>query len=106
MDALNAYFSPKTNTVYERYVFRSFKKEQGECIEQFVTKLREQGKHCNNTDLDDKIRDQIIEKCLSSELIGLLHYIIDLNNGKTAKRHVDQIIKLGEETPSVKCASK
>ncbi|XP_044765401.1 uncharacterized protein LOC123321732 [Coccinella septempunctata] len=68
MIAMDSYFSPKTNTVYERYIFRSIKQVQGESMEQFITKLKEQGKNCNYIDLDDQIRDQVIEKCSSSEL--------------------------------------
>lgn len=66
--ALDNYFSPKANTVYERYIFRSIKQKPGETMEQFITKLKQQGKNCNYTDLDDQIRDQVIEKGLSTDL--------------------------------------
>ncbi|KAK9729888.1 hypothetical protein QE152_g15675 [Popillia japonica] len=68
MDALDAYFSPKINTAYERYIFRTLKQEPNKTVEQFITRLKEQSKLCNYQDVDDQIRDQVIEKCRSSQL--------------------------------------
>lgn len=67
-NTLTAYFKPKTNKTYERHVFRGLAQNEGEPINQFVTRLRQQAKYCGFTSVDDEIRDQIIEKCRSEEL--------------------------------------
>lgn len=67
-NTLTAYFKPKTNKTYERHVFRSLWQNEGEPINQFITRLRQQAKYCGFTSVEDEIRDQIIEKCRSEEL--------------------------------------
>src|SRR6218665_1664792 len=37
---LDAHFSPKLNTPYERHVFRQMKQESKETVDQFVSRLR------------------------------------------------------------------
>jgi hypothetical protein len=44
---LDEYFSPKANVPYERHVFRQMKQEDGETVDQFVVKLRNQAKNCS-----------------------------------------------------------
>ncbi|KAK9729944.1 hypothetical protein QE152_g15621 [Popillia japonica] len=93
MDALDAYFAPKINTVYERYLFRSLRQAQNETVEQFITKLKEQGKLCGFIDLHDQIRDQVIEKCTSSKLRRKL-----LEKGDIQLVEVSEIAKAFEVT--------
>ncbi|CAH2107516.1 unnamed protein product [Euphydryas editha] len=65
---LNEYFLPKQNKIYERHIFRSIKQDAGESFEKFLIKLRNQAAKCKFDKPDDHIIDQIIEKCISSEL--------------------------------------
>lgn len=66
--ALNAYFLPKKNVRYERYIFKQRAQEPGESIDQFVAKLRTLSQTCEFADPDDAIADQVVEKCLSTRL--------------------------------------
>ncbi|KAJ8406532.1 hypothetical protein AAFF_G00301060 [Aldrovandia affinis] len=61
LDELEKYFKPAKNTIYERYVFRSCKQEEGESIDNFVTRLRERAATCEYGQLkDEMIRDKIV----------------------------------------------
>ena len=40
--------------------------EQTESVDQFVTRLKQKAEHCNFDNADEQIRDQVIEKCISS----------------------------------------
>lgn len=66
---LNEFFEPKKNSTYERHVFRTLKQEKGEKIGIFAMRLRAQADKCDFGDtIEYNIKDQIIEKCLSSKL--------------------------------------
>ena len=43
-------------------------KKEGETVGQFIARLRKQAQNCNFTNPDIDIRDQVIDKCPSSEL--------------------------------------
>ncbi|KAJ8358132.1 hypothetical protein AAFF_G00031380 [Aldrovandia affinis] len=61
LDELEKYFKPAKNTIYERYVFGSCKQEEGESIDNFVTRLRERAATCDYGQLkDEMIRDKIV----------------------------------------------
>lgn len=69
VDKLTEHFCGKTNTTFERHLFRGFKQEKSEKIESFVIRLRQQAERCEFGDkLDENIRDQITEKCASVKL--------------------------------------
>ena len=42
--------------------------QEGETVGQFIARFRKQALNCNFTNLDIDIRDQVIDKCRSSEL--------------------------------------
>ena len=66
---LDEHFSPKANVPYERHVFRQMRQEDGETIDQFVVKLKNQADNCSfEDDVTEQIRDQVIDKCKSSSL--------------------------------------
>ena len=65
---LNAYFVTKLNEPYERHVFRSMAQQERETVGQFIARLRKQVQNCNFANSDVDIRDQVIDKCGSSEL--------------------------------------
>uniref|UniRef100_A0A8B9JE72 ribonuclease H n=1 Tax=Astyanax mexicanus TaxID=7994 RepID=A0A8B9JE72_ASTMX len=61
LDALEEYFKPAKNVIYERYNFGICKQEEGEPIDSFVTRLREKAATCEYGELkDDLIRDKIV----------------------------------------------
>ncbi|XP_067933340.1 uncharacterized protein [Watersipora subatra] len=62
---LNDYFLPKTNVPYKRSVFRRTEFKQEETVSEYVTRLRQLAKTCEFDQVDDMIRDQVIEKCRS-----------------------------------------
>ena len=67
--ALDNYFKPKANKVYERHVFHSLLPEEGEETSMFVTRLREQAELCEFGDItDDMIRDQVVQKTRDRKL--------------------------------------
>ena len=65
---LNEHFIPQTNSTFQRKVFLDMVQQSDKSIAQFATCLRKAGEYCNYTDLDDQIRDQIVQKCLSQRL--------------------------------------
>ena len=66
--ALDNYFTPKVNVPFERHVFRQMQQMEGETIDQFVCRLRQKAISCDFANVDEAIRDQIIEKCKDSRL--------------------------------------
>ena len=46
MTALENYFKPKRNFVYERYIFNSREQNPGESVDSFVTRLRKYKSSC------------------------------------------------------------
>ena len=68
---LTKYFKPQANVLYERLCFRETSQLANETVEQFVTRLRQKAKACEFEDagaVEEQIRDQVINKCLSHEL--------------------------------------
>ena len=67
VDALNAYFAPKVDTMYARHCFRQLTQASVETIRQFATRLRRASKDCDYVeDTDNQIRDEILCKCTST----------------------------------------
>lgn len=59
--ALEAYFKPKTNVLYERYLFNSSTQGPDEGIDEFVNRQRKQASSCKfGTLTDEMIRDRIV----------------------------------------------
>ncbi|XP_038060004.1 uncharacterized protein K02A2.6-like [Patiria miniata] len=67
-NTLTAYFETKVNVPYDRYVFRSLSQANDETVAEFVVRLRHQAATCDFTNVDEQIRDQVIEKCKSNKL--------------------------------------
>ena len=66
---LDAYFTPQVNVPYERHIFRQMKQEEHETVDQFVVRLSTQAVNCEfGATKNEQIRDQIIDKCKSTEL--------------------------------------
>ena len=61
MTALENYFKPQRNVVYERYVLNSCEQNQGESVESYVTRLRKFASLCKfGTLTDELIRDKLV----------------------------------------------
>lgn len=66
---LDAYFTQQVNVPYERHIFRQMKQEEHETVDQFVVRLSNQAANCEfRVTKNEQIRDQIIDKCKSTEL--------------------------------------
>ncbi|KAL9964067.1 hypothetical protein ACROYT_G027645 [Oculina patagonica] len=66
---LDAYFTPQMNEPYERHMFRQMKQEENETVDQLVVRLSNEAANCEvGTSKNEQIRDQIIDKCKSTEL--------------------------------------
>ena len=73
IEALDRHFTPQTNTSYETFVFRNLKQNDGECLNEFYIRLREQAAKCafENTDLNIK---QQIELSTNLEKLRLYSF--------------------------------
>ncbi|CAB4043490.1 Hypothetical predicted protein, partial [Paramuricea clavata] len=61
-------FYTKVNVAFERHMFRQMQQKENETIDQFVCRLRQKSISCEFTNVDEAIRDQIIEKCRDPKL--------------------------------------
>ncbi len=61
LDALEDYFKPAKNVIYERYMIGCCKQEVDEPIDSFITRLRERASTCEYRELkDEMIRDRLV----------------------------------------------
>ena len=61
LDALEAYFKPQRNVVYERYVFNTCVQTQDESVDAYVKRLRKLASSCDFGVLTDElIRDRLV----------------------------------------------
>jgi len=68
-DQLSEYFEPRVNVPYERHMFRNTAQQSTETVDQYITRLRLKADHCEfGVNLNEQLRDQVIEKCLSHHL--------------------------------------
>ena len=68
LDTLDAYFKPKKNVIYERFQFNQAKKAPNETVGQYEVRLRDLGLTCDYDNLDQQIRDHIIQTSSNKEL--------------------------------------
>lgn len=86
MAKLNEFFEPKKNSTYERHMFRVLKQGKEEKIGMFAMRLRLQAEKCEFGDsMQDNIKDQIIEKCVSTKMRRELLKLGDANLDKVLK---------------------
>ena len=60
---LDHYFIPKVNVAFERHQSRQMSQVAGEIVDQFVCRLRQKAITCDFPNVDEAIRDQLIEEC-------------------------------------------
>ena len=68
VELLDSYFVPKVNVPFKRHVFRQMEQQSHEKVHQFVCRLRQKALTCEFTNVDETIRDQLIEKCRDGRL--------------------------------------
>ena len=84
--ALNADFVPTVNVPFQRNLFHDMAQGAAETVAQFATRLREVGQYCAYNDLDDQIRDQIVQKCRS---LKIKRELLKTGTGLTLKKALD-----------------
>ena len=67
---LDEHFVPKANLPFERHQFRQMSQLNSEKVDQFVSRLRQKATTCEFANLDEAIRDQLIEKCFEAKVPG------------------------------------
>ena len=74
IQALTTYYQPSTNIPHERHLFRSMTQLPEKTTEWFVTRVKKKAETCDFANIDEQIRDQIVEKCRSNppstEILG------------------------------------
>ena len=65
---LTEYFEPKKNIPFERHLFRQAAQGPTENMDSYVTRLRSLAKSCEYGNVDEMIRDQVVDKCASNSL--------------------------------------
>ena len=65
---LDDYFVPKVNVPFERHLFKQMSQIVGETVDQSVCRLRQKAITCDFPNVDEAIRDQLIEKCGNAKL--------------------------------------
>ncbi|UYV81377.1 hypothetical protein LAZ67_20000992 [Cordylochernes scorpioides] len=55
------HFNPKTNIIYERFIFQKMDQKSGETISKYMIRLKEQAQRCNFGDfLQESLRDRFV----------------------------------------------
>ena len=65
---LNAHFTPQVDIPFERHMFRQLQQLPNETVDQFVARVRQKGASCGFANVEEAIRDQVIEKGSSTHL--------------------------------------
>ena len=68
LKVLDDHFVPSVNVPFERHLFRQLEQGTEETVDQFVCRLRQRSASCDFADVDEAIRDQLIEKCRDQRL--------------------------------------
>ena len=68
MEKLDAYFTPKRNTDFEIFKFRTTVQLPDETVDQFATRLRKLGSTCAFDDIHRELKSVIIQNCSSKRL--------------------------------------
>ena len=66
---MNAYFTVEPNETFQRHIFRKMVQLEWETVSQYCSRLRKAASNgYNYHNVYKKIRDQIVEYCLSDDL--------------------------------------
>lgn len=100
------HFNPKVSLTFERYTFNKIIQNEGETFEEFLTKIKNQGKKCEFNDLlDSLLRDKIViginsntvrEKLLAEDDLSLDKAIKVCRASETATQQLKEIKQSSE----------
>ena len=76
--ALDAYFKPHKNIIYDRWLFRTAKQRSDETAAQFIVRLRTLADTCEYLNKDEEVRDQFVCGCCDKKLMEKLLCIPNL----------------------------
>ena len=65
---LNDHFTHQVNIPFERHMFRQLQQLSNETVDQFVARLRQKAVSCGFANVEEAIRDQVIEKGSSTHI--------------------------------------
>ena len=65
---LDNYFAPQLNIPFERHRLRQMEQAMGEWVDQLVCLLRQKAISCEFVNVDEAIREQLIERCRDLKL--------------------------------------
>lgn len=68
VEHLTGHFHVAPNATFQRHLFRKSMQQNNETVSQYCARLRTLGAQCAFPDLDNQIRDQIVETCISDKL--------------------------------------
>jgi hypothetical protein len=68
VEILKNHFTPQINMSYQSSELRAMEQKPSEIVEQYITRLRQKAIYCNFANVDENIRDQVIETCSSKRL--------------------------------------
>ena len=68
MELSDNYFAPQLNIPFKRHQFRQMEQASGELVDQFVCRSRQKATLCEFGNVDEAIRDQLIERCRDPKL--------------------------------------
>ena len=91
VELLDSYFVPKVNVPFERHVFRQMEQQSHEKVDQFVCRLRQKAITCEFANVDETIRDQLIEKCRDGRL---RRKFLEKTNFKKTYKTLQEVMKL------------
>ena len=74
---LDGQFKVAKNTPFERHVFRQMVPQPNEPVDKFVARLRQQARLCDFSDLNDQLRDQLVDKVAQP---GLRRKLLEKDN--------------------------
>lgn len=112
IEALNEYFAPKKNILYERFVFYNRSQKQNEPIDDFVRDLKELSSSCEFTNVSEMVRDRIVlgiadsklqEKLLKMENIEIEKIILEC---RIYEKQKEQVKAVQESKKSVDVVKK
>ena len=62
LKALTEHFEPKTNVIYERYVFNTTDQLSSESVDDYVCRLRELSRSCKYNEMADPVEEMIRDR--------------------------------------------
>ena len=103
LEALESYFKPSRNLVYERYVFNTCVQQSEESVQSYVTRLRKLAASCEYGALTDElIRDRLVIGLKNQgDKVDLKKAIQMCASSEIASQQIKTIISAGDKTEDI-----